>query len=180
MHSAPPDLSRRAFLKESFAGMVCLSLGGALIPFARFNSARPIPDNLQFLSSHEFVLLQTIMERLVGRTKQDGLMPERIMIDADRYLAAEDPENQEEFHQLLTVFDAPLFTFLFDFRFSSFLNMSAHDQETYLEDWMTSAFEFRRRGFQALKRLCHGIYYADPESWDEIGYEGMFLPEDRS
>jgi hypothetical protein len=86
---------------------------------------------------------------------------------------------QDQLHQLFTVFNAPFFTFLFDFRFCSFLNMSALDKDSYVLDWMTSKFGFRRTGFQALKRVSLSMFYTDSRSWKEIGYEGMFMPEDR-
>jgi len=98
---------------------------------------------------------------------------------ADVFLSTADPEIRDQIHQLLTVFNAPFFTFLFDFRFSSFLNMSPQDKDSYLEDWMKSILGLRRTGFQALKRLCMSMYYTDSRSWKEIGYEGMFLPEER-
>ena len=68
------------------------------------------------------------------------------------------------------------FAFLFDFRFSSFLDMNAADQDSYLEDWMTSSLEFRRTGYQALKRTCLSMFYTDTRSFADIGYHGMFLP----
>jgi hypothetical protein len=57
--------------------------------------------------------------------------------------------------------------------------MSPQDKDSYLEDWMTSNLGFRRTGFQALKRISLSMFYTDSRSWTEIGYEGMFLPEDR-
>lgn len=177
MHTS--GVSRRTFLKDTFLGAFFLSLGGMLAPFWRLSVSPAVPDHLQFLSPDEFVLLRAIAERLIGLEAGKEAVPESVMIEADRYLAAEDRRSQEEFHQLLSVFGSPLFTFLFDFRFSGFLSMSPSDQETYLEDWMTSSFAFRRRAFQALKRLCLSRYYLESDHWQEIGYEGMFLPEDR-
>jgi hypothetical protein len=98
---------------------------------------------------------------------------------ADQFLAGADPEVQDQLHQLFTVFNAAFFTFLFDFRLTSFLNMSASDKDSYVRDWMTSSLGFRRTAFQALKRVCLSMFYTDNRSWKEIGYEGMFMPEDR-
>jgi hypothetical protein len=57
--------------------------------------------------------------------------------------------------------------------------MSPADKDSYIEDWMTSNLGFRRTGFQALKRVSMSMFYTDSRSWKEIGYEGMFMPEDR-
>ena len=68
---------------------------------------------------------------------------------------------------------------LLDFRMSSFLNMTLAVKDSYLHDWMTSSLGFRRTGFQALKRVSMSMFYTDSRTWKEIGYDGMFMPEDR-
>jgi hypothetical protein len=174
--------SRRKFLKQTLLGTALLGVARA-IPrsFLFAQSSGVIPGDLRFLSSQEYLILQAIAERIVGPQHDGGLSAGDIGVAkrADEFLAAADPEIQGQFHQLLTLFNAPLFTFLFDFRFSSFLNMKPEDQNSYLEDWMTSVLAIRRTGFQALKRLSLSMYYTDNRTWKEIGYEGMFLPEDR-
>jgi len=159
-----------------------LSLGGVhgLAAFLRVSRAHR-PVDLVFFSDQEYQIVQAIARRVIGTesTTDPGPANVDVALRADRFLAGADPEIQEQFHQLLVVFNGPLFTFLFDFRFSSFLEMSPEHQDTYLEDWMTSSLAFRRTAFQALKRLCASMHYTDPRSWDEIAYTGMFLPQDR-
>lgn len=136
-------------------------------------------EALRFFSRHEHRLLQAVAERLVGTA---GAAPADV-IDiagrADAYLALEDPEIQSQIHLLLAIFGSRLFAFLLDFRFEPFLKMDADAQVSYLEDWMSSPLEFRRTGFVALKRICLSMYYTDSRSFAAVGYEGMFLPEDR-
>jgi len=140
-----------------------------------------IPKDLHYFSPKEYLIFQSIADRIIGQPLQAGPTAADVGVAAraDQFLGKADPEVQDQFHQLLTVFNAPFFTFLFDFRFSSFLNMSPEDKDSYLEDWMTSYLSFRRTGFQALKRISLSMFYTDSRSWPEIGYEGMFLPEDR-
>ena len=132
--------------------------------------------DLRFFSGDEFRILHAAALRIVGAASDDG--PTGAELDvarrADRFLAGADPEIQEQFHLLLTLLNHQFFTFLFDFRFSSFVNMSPEDQDTYLEDWMMSPLPFRRQAFVGLKRLCMSMYYTDPRSWDAIGYDGVF------
>jgi hypothetical protein len=174
--------SRRTFLKETLSGVVFLS-ASRLIPLNNLYATGQdqVPKELLFFSPKEYLIFEAAAERLVGpampgqeRTKDVG-----VAARADQFLAGADPEVQEQLHQLLSVFNAPLFTFLFDFRTSSFLNMSHADRDSYLEDWMTSSLGFRRTGFQALKRISMSMFYTDNRTWKEIGYEGMFMPEDR-
>jgi hypothetical protein len=140
-----------------------------------------VPHNLVYFSPEEFLIFESVAERLIGAPPpgQPGSAEIGVAARADQFLGGADPEVQEQFHQLLTVFNAPLFAFLFDFRFSSFLSMSPQDKDSYLEDWMTSSLGVRRTGFQALKRICMSMFYTHSGSWKEIGYEGMFMPEDR-
>jgi hypothetical protein len=174
--------SRRKFLKQTV-------LGGAFLTVTRIfprdflfaQSTEGIPTDLRYFSAQEYLILQALAERIIGPPAYGGPSANDIDVarHADQFLATADVEIQDQFHQLLTVFNAPFFTFLFDLRFSSFINMAPEDKDSYLEDWMTSNLALRRTGFQALKRLCLSMFYTDSRSWKEIGYEGMFLPEDR-
>jgi len=175
-------VSRRTFLKETFLGVACLSAARfvpAGVVFA--DELKGVPEKLFYFSPKEYLIFQAAAERLVGLSP--GKESEASHIDvaarADKFLSEADPEVQDQFHQLLTIFNSPLFTFLFDFRFSSFLSMSPEDKDSYLEDWMTSILGVRRTGFQALKRTSMSMFYTEQRSWKEIGYEGMFMPEDR-
>lgn len=174
--------SRRKFLKETFSGVLFLSTA-KLIPAGLLSAAEQdqVPGELLFFSPKEYLIFEAVAERVVGpaapgqvRTKDVG-----VAARADQFLAGADPEVQGQIHQLLSVFNAPLFAFIFDFRTSSFLNMSLADKDSYLEDWMTSSIGFRRTGFQALKRVSMSMFYTDSRTWKEIGYDGMFMPEDR-
>jgi hypothetical protein len=173
--------SRRRFLKETAYGSFLLFFA-KVIPSSALHAQNVVPEGLRFFSRHEYLVMKAIGERIIGISEADRSDSPAIdeVMRADRFLAEEDPEIQGQFHQLLTVFSSTLFTFLFDFRFSRFLDMNPEDKDSYLEDWMTSSLAFRRKGFQALKRTCMSMYYTDPRSWSAIGFHGMFLPEDRS
>lgn len=174
--------SRRKFLRETLFGAAMLSVA-KLIPFdiAKADIVAEIRPPLKFFSPNEFLIMQAVAERIVGTPGRNGPTAGElnVALRADQFLSDADPEAQEQFHQLLTVFNGALFTFLFDFRFSSFVNMSSEDQDSYLESWMTSSYEFRRTAFQALKRVSLSMYYTESRSWNEIGYDGMFLPWER-
>ncbi len=177
MHRGPQPSSRRRFLKQTFFGAVALS-AGALIPAS--TAAVEVPEEikrrLRFFSPHEYAVMTDVAARIIGRPSEGGV---DVALRADGYLAGADSEIQEQMHQLFGLFDSVFIAFLFDFRFSSFLNMSSQDQSSYIADWMNSRLGFRRTVFQALKRTSLSMYYTDPLSWGEIGYRGMFLPEDR-
>ena len=174
--------TRRKFLKETLFGVAFLSVS-KLLPSETLLAGElsQVPKNLAFFSPREYLIFEAAAERIIGPPSpgQPSAKDVGVASRADQFLAGADPEVQDQLHQLFTVFNAPFFTFLFDFRFSSFLNMSATDKDSYILDWMTSKFGFRRTGFQALKRVSLSMFYTESRSWKEIGYEGMFMPEDR-
>ena len=168
--------SRRRFLKNTALGTLLLA-GARLLPASVVPDGvqQNVPDDLLYFSRHEYRLIRALAARLVGEVPP-GSSGIDVALRADGYLSGADVEVQEQFHTLLTIINSPLFAFLFDFRFSSFLDMNAADQDSYLEDWMTSSLEFRRTGYQALKRTCLSMFYTDTRSFADIGYHGMFLP----
>lgn len=173
--------TRRKFLKETLLGAGFLSTARFLTACGNGDIPNAVTLQLKFFSPDEYTIMQAVAARVVGSAAPGGFVASDIdvALRADAFLAGAEPEIQEQYHQLLTVFNSPLFTFLFDFRFSSFVAMSPEQQDTYLADWMTSPLSFRRTAFQALKRTCMSMFYTDSRTWPEIGYEGMFLPEDR-
>jgi hypothetical protein len=176
------SIPRRRFLRQTALGVVALSAAKFFPPRSLLSQIDDrIPKDLHYFFPKEHLIFEAVAERIIGPSHPGGAGAGDVGVArrADQFLAAADPEIQDQFHQLMTVFNAPFFTFLFDLRFSSFLKMSPEDKDSYLEDWMTSNLGFRRTGFQALKRISLSMFYTDNRSWLEIGYEGMFLPEDR-
>jgi hypothetical protein len=174
--------TRRRFLKESLFGVAFMS--AARFAPAEMLVARElsqVPKNLAFFSPREYLIFEAVAERIIGLPSpgQPSVQDVGVASRADQFLSGADPEVQDQLHQLFTVFNAAFFTFLFDFRLTSFVNMSATNKDSYIVDWMTSKLGFRRTAFQALKRLSLSMFYTDSRSWKEIGYEGMFMPEDR-
>jgi len=168
-------LSRRIFLRRTLLGSVALSTARFLPTIDSSVLSSDLKSPLLYFSERELVIVKAVADRIIG----DG-SPSASDVDAalraDAFLAGADPEVQDQFHQLLTVFNNPVFTFLWDFRFGSFVNMSDADKDSYLEDWMTSILGFRRTGFQALKRVCMSVYYTEPHSWQSIGFDDSFVP----
>jgi hypothetical protein len=174
--------SRRKFLKQTMFGVAALS-AAKLIPVESVHAAVPVEicEQLKFFSPMEFLIVQTTARRIVGaslpgNTSVDDI---NVALRADTFLAGAETEIQDQFHELLTVFNGALFAFLFDFRFSSFVNLSPEDQDAYLNSWMTSTLSFRRTAFQALKRINLSLFYTDSRSWSEIHFDGLFLPWER-
>lgn len=170
--SARPD-SRRRFLKQTGFGVAVLGMSGCL-PSGGADPSLPdgIRDRLRFCSPTEFLVLKAAAEQIVGPLGAEGQPTfDEITLRADEFLSGAEPEIQEQFHQLLMVFNSAIAAFLFDLRPSSFLAMSAQDRSAYLEDWMASPIGFRRTAFMGLKRICMSVSYTHPGLWPLIGYD---------
>lgn len=178
-HSAA-STGRRRFLRQTLFGTAALFVAPVLPSGLLRAQINPdIARNLVFFSQHEYLVVSAAAARLTGHIPGEPGSGQTVdaALRADTFLATEDPEIQDQIHMLITIFNSPIATFLFSFRFSGFLNMDSADQHRYLEGWMTSSLGFRRTGFQALKRLSMSMHYTDERSWEEIGFHGMELPE---
>ena len=170
---------RRKFLTQTTFGAITL-WASAFMPFgcSRYKEVpRQIMGQLTYFSGHEYMILKAAASRLIQKVLPTDPDPDEtgVALRADKFLADANPEVQLQFHQLLIVLNSPIFAFLFDLRFSSFLDMKSADQDSYLRDWMTSRIPFRRTVFQALKRLCMSMYYSDDRIWESIRYRGPFV-----
>lgn len=177
---AQPSFSRRRFLKETLLGVAVLS-AARLLPSSLLIAQKQAAGGnpLRYFTGQEFQIAKAVADRLIGPPASGG--PKASDVDvagrADRFLSSADPEIQDQFHLLLAVFNSALAAFLFDFRFSSFLNMNPDQQDSYLDDWMTSRLAFRRTAFQGLKRLSMSMFYTDSHTWSEFGYQAVTVPE---
>lgn len=177
MVASTPD--RRRFLKQSAFGVAVLTIGGCLPGGSAGADDLPagMAEQLRFASPTEFLVLQEAAEQLLGLPSRGGPMASAdVALRMDHYLAGADQEVQDQFHQLLSVFNSGLAAFFLDLRFSSFLGMSATDRADYLKDWMESPIGFRRTAFTALKRVAASAYYSASDSWTSIGYDADHTP----
>ena len=173
-------ITRRRFIRQTLLGTAALFLAPVL-PTARVRAhvLQATASTLRYFSDEEYFVFSAAAARLTGHVpgEPDPAGTVDTALRADTFLSNEDPEIQDQIHLLLTIFNSPVSAFLFNFKFSGFVNMDAAGQDSYLEGWMTSSLGFRRTGFQALKRLSMSMHYTDERSWEEIGYHGVEVPE---
>lgn len=169
-----PD--RRFFIKKSFLGAGALLFAHYLpLGCTRTPPAMKIYDELEFFSNEEAYLLSLIAERILPLRNNSERDLYDVIHRLDRFFVDSYPEDQKEFGRLLTVFNNPVFVFLFSGSLTSFDRMRGDRKDAYLRGWMVSVWGFRRTAFQALKRLLMSMYYTRDESWKEIGYDGPLV-----
>ena len=168
------DIGRRRFLKETIWGL--LVLGFARVAFSgpsRLGESIPAQSGLRFLSPQQFRVLEAVCDRMVPAAEDaPGAADLAVAARLDLYLATMDRAVAEQIAQLLDVFEwSPL---VFDFQRARFTSLTPARRDEVLRAWATSRFEFRRIGFQALRRLSMAAYYGQEGSWKAIGYDGPF------
>jgi hypothetical protein len=166
--------SRRRFLKKTALGL--LALGFARVAFSsapRAIGASPTKAGLRFLSPKQFLVLEAICDRMVPAAEGvPGATDLNVATHLDQYLSTMDRGVAEQIAQLLDLLEwSPL---VFDFKPARFTLLTPVQRDEVLHAWSTSRFEFRRTGFQALRRLSMAAYYGQEGSWHAIGYDGPY------
>ncbi len=98
----------------------------------------------------------------------DKLAAPRLALEVDRFLAGDDPELAEQLPMALLLLEHSA-------GFSGFHRMNLAARRQVLEGWESSELAHRRQIFQALRRTAVMSFFASPESWDAIGYDGPLV-----
>jgi hypothetical protein len=166
-------ISRRSVLK-GLAGTGAVLIAGS-IPLASCAGQRaPVPDfELKYFSPEEYRTVSRVAAVMLPGG--DGAPPAadlEVAAHADKLIATLNPVMQEQFHQMLQIFEhLPVLAL----KLTPFSRQAEKGALEYLWIWRNSRMGMQRQGFNALKRLAAGIYYADPRSWGAIGYEGVWV-----
>jgi hypothetical protein len=171
-------MNRRGVLQLGLAGGVLLALGGAglhLRPVVRNHRPR---GPLHVLDAGEFAVLAAAAARMV---LVPGADPVTIAHGVDEALTLGPPESAADFKKLLGLIESALAGLILDGRWESFTRLDAAGQDAVLYHFRDSRLVLRRSGYQALRKLCLGAYYAGESSWSFVGYPGppdIRLPPD--
>ncbi len=174
---AGPALSRRRFLRRTFAGAALLAVGGAVLPhLGAYRIDAALAARLRVLSPKEAIVLSAIAARLLAPDAADAPTPAEVgvLLAVDNYLAELDPSLVSDLRALLHLVEhTPL---VFAGRPGRFSRLSPAAQDAVLAGWEQSRLGLRRRGLVALRSLCALGYYGDPRTHALLGYRMPPLP----
>ncbi|MCC6766018.1 MAG: hypothetical protein IT293_15280 [Deltaproteobacteria bacterium] len=162
------DLTRRRLLQTGFGGALLLAFGSVLPSGCTRYS--PVESALRFLTRKEYAVVTQAAVRILGLPDEER---ERLGGFIDGLLADLPPTSQGQARLMLRVVEHG--THLFDLKPRRFTRLSPADQDAYLRGWMESTLGARRVIFRALKTLAALGYYAQTQSFAEIGYDGPWL-----
>jgi hypothetical protein len=169
------EQTRRSFLRKTMGGAALLAVAGAVPVALRRTKLREAPKGLRFFTAAEYSIWAAAADRVLAEEKPSGApLPAQVDIAAraDAFLAPLPEGDRKDLKQLLALFDNALFSVLQGGPPRPFTQMSPEDQDAQLRRWQTSRLAIQRTGFQAIKRLCCALYFADPATYASVGYPG--------
>jgi hypothetical protein len=162
-------MNRRTFLRRGLLGGTILALGGVgLSAWPSLLERRP-RQPLKVLDEKRFAVLAAVASRTV---RAPGADPIAIAHAVDDTLSRAVPEVQNDFRQLLALFENALAGLVFDGRPKPFTRLSPEAQDAVLTNWRDSRLTVRRAGYQALRKLTSAAHHAQPSTWASVGYPG--------
>ncbi|MBT6179293.1 MAG: gluconate 2-dehydrogenase subunit 3 family protein [Deltaproteobacteria bacterium] len=169
--------SRRAFLKQTISGVVLLGASETLLTgcAAPAHLVKKYELTKRFaLNPAELVTLEAIAETLIPTLEkgEPTIQDVGVVARVDEMISWRDEAIQDEFRQLLAIFDSGFVSLFFNGIPKRFISCSPEQREAVLESWATSMLPIRRQGFMAVKRLCNIAYWTDERTWKYCGYDG--------
>lgn len=162
------DLTRRRLLQTGFGGALLLAFGSVLpTGCARYS---PVESSLRFLTRKEYAVVTQAAVRILGLPDEAR---EGLGGFIDGLLADLPLTSQGQARLMLRVVEHG--THLFDLKPRRFTRLGPEEQDAYLRGWMESTLGARRVIFRALKTLAALGYYAQTQTFAEIGYDGPWL-----
>ena len=165
------ELSRRRFVQTGLGGVLILAFGSLLPTGCERYS--PTARTLKFLSRKEYAVATQAAVRILGLPDEAR---DDIGVFIDGLLFDLPATSQRQARLMLRVVEHG--THFFDLKTKRFTRLSPPEQDAYLRGWMESSLGARRVIFRALKTMAALGFYAQPSSWESIGYDGPVLDRD--
>lgn len=157
-------VSRRSLIKAGVLGGLVLSAGGAWYVATRDVARSGLPQSTRAM----FRAVAPVI--LAGALTNDDAI-ERLLDHVERALAGLSVGAQTELSDLFGLLDLypsrKLLTGVSDWSLSG-----ADEIAAFLHNWRFHRFALLQSGYAALHDIVIGAWYAQPESWEAIGYLG--------
>ena len=131
-------------------------------------------DSDPTLSPAHRAVLEALARRVVPHAFEAGSGRIDLVARVEERMRDAPPHRQREFEVALRVLGSRAAALVFSRLTSPFPRLTPDRQDAVLARWSTSPVVAARSVYQGLRRVILGVYYSQPESWDEIGYLGPF------
>jgi hypothetical protein len=165
--------TRRGFLRLAGSGAALAAL--SRLPVVPATARAAVPSE-RFFDEPQTEILTQVVERMVatGEPEMPRVRDTGAVTTVDALCASLAPELTRPLPVLLLLVEwgPPIF----ELRFSRFTKLTPDEQDASLRGWMQSRIGLRRTAFLALRNLAMLGWYAQDESWPDVGYSGPLLP----
>lgn len=166
-------MRRRRFIRLGLFSAAGLTLaGGGLLALRR--GPRPFGEqaDLKVLDQRTFDIVAMVAERVVPATAEVKVNHEALARRVDDALSFASPLAQRDFPRLLALFDNALTGLLTRGSTAPLTALTPAAQTRALDQWRDSSVGVLRGGYQAMRKLVLGAYYADLAAARTTGYPG--------
>lgn len=164
--------TRRHFLKTGIVGGVVLAGLAGTHGVLWGEAAYPLTtQGLRFITASDSTCLTKLIPVILKGAWEAKPSLQELISGIDFMITRLNPHTQQEIRQLFILLEfAP--SRVFSTSIGSWESVTEAKVETFLENWRTHRLELFRSAHTALAKLTMGTFYANPISWQKIGYDG--------
>jgi hypothetical protein len=170
--------SRRAFLRAGIGASLALAVGGGIYRVTQANRIAPPPPPFALDGEARAALTAIVPVLLAGALPAGAVAApalDTVIGDVHRAIRGLPLATQAEIQDLFGLLALAPARRLLTGISGSWSDATPDAIHAFLQDWRTSQFGMLRAGYGALHDLVLGAWYANPASWDAIGYVGPQL-----
>ena len=164
-------MNRRQFIKSGLIGSAVLAAGGAWVVWRDTRDADAAGrDRVALIVGAVAPVLLAGMLPIDPLQQSAALM--RVVSGVKEVIAGFPAAITSEIDELFRLLDIGIARRLLTGVSSEWAHADPVDVRAFLERWRTSRIALLQTGYFALHDIVLGAWYADPSTWDALGYPG--------
>jgi len=168
------DMKRRSLLKYSLITGGAVATGSLLYSQISFDQVQDDFSELDltFFDQQDMPTLLAIIPIILAGTQLSSKQLTQVIQSMDSGIQLLSLQTQKELRELFDLLSNKLGRVILTGVWASWRTANTTQLIEFLNDWRNSYLELLQVGYQGLKQLVVGHYYAEPEHWNQIGYTG--------
>lgn len=178
MHATMLRPNRRSFLKMGGLGLVAIVGGGYVAARITDGTAEPLLESANNLTAPMQQMLHKVFDAVLHGMLPEG-MEEPLLVGSigalDAGISGLPPAVQKELTGLLGLLTFAPARFALAGRWGGWKNASREDVSEWLTSLQHSSTDLKRLIYITMHDLATSSFYAIPDTWALIGYDGPLL-----
>ena len=165
-------MNRRKFIKTGLIGSVVLAAGGAWVVWRDLREADRRPGHDRVAAIVGAIAPVLLAGTMPDDPAQRGPAVARVATGVNEVIAGFPPAIAAEIEDLFRLLDIGVARRTLAGVSSEWSQAGPGEVKAFLEHWRTSRIGLLQAGYFALHDLVLGAWYADPSTWEALGYAG--------